>query len=79
MWTPAFDLSDVPTATLHFAAAYDDMNPSGGDHFEVDVWDGTRFQQRAQLERRARKPDVKVRFRYYGNGWDWYRGVDELQ
>jgi hypothetical protein len=94
MWTPLFDLSEVPTATLQFAAAYDDMNPSGGDHFEVDVWDGTSWnnaltwnEEHAEpgelveisLNAYAGQSDVKVRFRTYGNGWDWWSQVDEVQ
>ncbi len=89
--SPSFNLSTYSTATLSFAATYDDFNPGNSDRFKVDVWNGAawttelswnedHFQENVSLDLSTYLglSNVQVRFHYFGNGWDRYVQVDDI-
>lgn len=86
-----FDLSGFGTASLDVKAYYRDITTNGNDRFDVDVWDGTTWTNAlswdedhepedftVNLSAYAGQPGVQVRFRYFGDGFDWYAQVDDI-
>jgi len=88
LFSNSFDLTGIAESKLQFAAFYNDINTA--DLFEVWVWEngiGTLALQwnedhdeikEIDLSAYNGKADVKVSFRYYGDGWDWYAQVDDV-
>ncbi len=88
--SPPFDLSSVTTATLDVAAYYDDLG-AGNDLFEVDVWNSSSWDNLLAWDEDHEPEDIylnlgayvgqaglQLRFRYSGNGYDWYAQVDDV-
>jgi hypothetical protein len=86
-----FDLTGFGAAVLDVKAYYNDITTGGNDRFEVDVWNGTGWTNELtwdedhtpedfslNLSAYAGLPTVQVRFRYFGNGYDWYAQVDDV-
>lgn len=86
-----FDLSGFGTASLDVKAYYRDVTTNGNDRFEVDVWDGSSWINELSwdedhepedfslnLSAYVGQPGVQVRFRYFGDGYDWYTQVDDI-
>jgi hypothetical protein len=86
-----FDLSSVGAAVLDVKAYYNDINTGYNDRFEVDVWDGAGWTNELAWDEDHMPEDfslnlssyaglsvVQVRFRYSGNGYDWYAQVDDI-
>jgi hypothetical protein len=86
-----FDLSAVGAAVLDVKAYYNDITAGSNDRFEVDVWDGMGWTNELSwdedhmpedftlnLSAYAGLPVVQVRFRYFGDGYDWYAQVDDI-
>ncbi|MFW9817951.1 MAG: S8 family serine peptidase, partial [Candidatus Thorarchaeota archaeon] len=86
-----FDLSAQGGAVLDVKAYYRDITTNGNDRFEVDVWDGVSWTNELSwdedhepedfalnLSAYAGLPTVQVRFRYFGNGFDWFAQVDDI-
>ena len=86
-----FDLSAFGTASLDVKGYYRDITTNGNDRFEVDVWDGSTWTTAlgwdedhepedftVNLSAYTGQPGVQVRFRYFGNGFDWYAQVDDV-
>jgi cysteine-rich repeat protein len=86
-----FDLTGAESATLGFAASYNDIGTA--DLFEVDVWDGAAWNNELSwnedhwdpgeivvldLSAYGGIPDVMVRYSYSGDGWDWWAEVDDV-
>jgi len=89
LMTNPFDLSTFESATLEFAAAYNDLGTA--DLFEVDIWDGSDWVNEltwdedhwdpgdiVTLDLSAYDGIVVARFRYSGSGWDWWVQVDDM-
>jgi hypothetical protein len=89
--SPLIDLSGWGAAVLDVKAYYNDINTGYNDRFEVDVWDGSAWINELtwdedhepedfalNLSAYAGLPGVRVRFRYFGNGYDWYAQVDDI-
>jgi hypothetical protein len=87
----AFDLPSDYEVMLSFRAAYKDV-ATGNDRFDVDVWNGTTWTNELSwdenhlpayvglgLSAYAGLTGVKVRFRYLGNGFDWWAQVDDVE
>ena len=90
--TNSFDLTGCNTVSLDFAAAFQIyINPD--DYFAVEIstdngatWTGTVVGYKPQQRRRnvsldsayAGNADVQARFRYYGEGWNWWAQVDDV-
>jgi hypothetical protein len=89
LWSNSFDLTGYSSASLDFAAFYND-NGALGDSFEVWVWDGGSWNMElswdedhdelasVDLTAYAGLADVAVGFRYQGDGWDWFAQVDDV-
>ncbi len=88
--TGSLDLSAVGAAVLDVKAYYRDIT-TGNDRFEVDVWDGSSWTNQLSWDENHGPEDftlslsayaglsgVRVRFRYFGNGYDWYAQVDDV-
>jgi hypothetical protein len=88
--TPALDLSGATSASLDLRAYYDDLNIIT-DFFDIDVWNGTSWTTELHwdedhsatalsldLSSYLGISDVLVRFRYAGDGYDWYAEVDDI-
>ena len=91
LWTPLTDLSGWGAVTLDVKAYYRDITTDGNDRFEVDVWDGSTWTTELSwdedhepedfslnLSGYAGISDTRVRFRYFGDGFDWYALVDDV-
>ncbi|HSF80859.1 MAG TPA: S8 family serine peptidase, partial [Anaerolineales bacterium] len=91
LWTPLIDLSGYGAVVLDVKAYYRDITTNANDRFEVDVWDGVSWTNELSwdedhepedftlnLSSYAGMPGVRVRFRYFGNGFDWYAQVDDI-
>jgi len=89
LWSNSFEIPSFTTASLNFAAAYDDFGTA--DKFEVWIWDGSSWNMELQwdedhlpenvsldISAYAGLPDVGASFRYHGDGWDWYAQVDDV-
>ncbi|MCP4358835.1 MAG: S8 family serine peptidase [Chloroflexi bacterium] len=85
-----FDLVGVGSVTLDVAAYYNNLG-AGNDLFEVDVWDGSTWTNELTWDENHQPEDinldltaysgltgVQIRFRYSGNGYDWYAQVDDV-
>lgn len=92
LWTPVTDLSEWAAVLLDVKAYYRDLNPGTNDRFEIDVWDGTTWNSelvwdeshtpediRLNLSGYAGLAETRIRFRYSGNGFDWYAQVDDVE
>lgn len=88
--SPAFDLPAGDTPELQLAMYYNDLG-AGNDLFRIELWDGAAWQLLQQwdedvpasqptldLTPYAGMQDLQIRFRYSGNGWDWYAQVDDV-
>lgn len=86
-----FDLTGLDTATLNVKAYYRDVTTNSNDRFEVDVLNGATWTTELSwdedhepedfildLSTYIGQPAVQVRFRYFGNGFDWYAQVDDI-
>src|SRR5690606_34715393 len=86
-----FDLSAFSAATLNVKGYYRDLTAGANDRFQVDVWNGTAWTNEltwdenhqpedftVNLAAYAGLPTVQVRFRYSGDGFDWYAQVDDV-
>ena len=91
LWTPVIDLSTWGVVQLDVKAYYRDLNTGANDRFEVDVWDGTSWNNELSwdedhepedftlnLSAYAGLSDTRVRFRYFGDGFDWFAQVDDI-
>jgi hypothetical protein len=91
LWTPSMDLSGWDAVTLEVKAYYRDNDTGANDRFEVDVWDGSTWTNELSWDEDHEPEDfsldlsayaglagVRVRFRYSGNGCDYYAQVDDL-
>jgi hypothetical protein len=91
LWTNVLDLSAWGGVLLDVKAYYRDLNTGSNDRFEVDVWNGVTWTNELSwdedhepedislnLSAYAGLPDARVRFRYFGNGYDWYAQVDDV-
>jgi hypothetical protein len=91
LWTPLIDLSGQGAVVLDVKAYYNDISTGYNDRFEVDVWDGVGWTNELSwdedhmpedfslnLSAYAGLPDARVRFRYSGDGYDWYAQVDDI-
>ncbi|MBK8433628.1 MAG: carboxypeptidase regulatory-like domain-containing protein [Chloroflexi bacterium] len=92
--TNPFSTLPLSTVTLNVAGFYRDLGV-GNDLFRVEVWDGSSWvtelswdenHQTAgsgditlDLSDYAGDSNTQVRFRYSGNGWDWYAQVDDVE
>jgi hypothetical protein len=89
--SPPFDLSSVAEAVLDVKAYYNDINAGSNDRLEVDVWDGASWINELSwdeahtpedfsldLSAYLGLPAAQVRFRYFGNGYDWFAQVDDI-
>ena len=81
------DFTGFDTATLDVAAYYRDLNTNNNDQFEVDYFDGTAWNNLVSWDEDHEPEDISVslpltaqnvRFRYFGDGWDWYAQVDDV-
>jgi hypothetical protein len=86
-----FDLSAWGAAVLDVKAYYNDISTGANDRFEVDLWDGAAWVNELSwdedhmpedfalnLSAYAGLPTVQVRFRYLGDGYDWYAQADDI-
>lgn len=87
------DATGQENLTLTLAAYYRDLNTGSNDRFEIDVWDGSMWVNELSwdedheageivnlnLDDYAGQSDVMVRFRFFGNGFDWYAQVDDIE
>jgi hypothetical protein len=86
-----FGLTDYSSAAMNVKAYYLDIGTAANDRFEVDVWDGSSWTNELSwdedhdpedinldLSTYTGLPTVQVRFRYFGDGWDWYAQVDDI-
>jgi hypothetical protein len=86
-----FDLSAVGAAVMDVKAYYNDITTGANDRFEIDVWDGVGWTNELtwdedhmpedftlNLSAYAGLPVIQVRFRYFGDGYDWYAQVDDI-
>lgn len=91
LWTPPIDLSTWGAVVLDVKAYYRDITTNSNDRFEVDVWDGTTWNNeltwdedhepenfRLNLSGYAGLAETRIRFRYSGNGFDWFAQVDDI-
>ena len=87
-----FDLLGSTAVELDVKAYYRDLTSLANDRFEVDVWDGASWNNELRwdedhepddftlnLSAYVGQPTVQVRFRYFGNGYDWYTQVDDIE
>ncbi|MCA9970191.1 MAG: choice-of-anchor J domain-containing protein, partial [Anaerolineales bacterium] len=85
-----FDLTGYSLYGLNVAAYYRDLG-AGNDLFQIDVWDGSTWTNELtwdenhqpgdiflDLSAYAGTTDAQVRFRYAGDGYDWYAQVDDV-
>ncbi|MGB0385397.1 MAG: choice-of-anchor B family protein [Ardenticatenaceae bacterium] len=89
--TPAFNLSGFNDATLNVAAYYRDI-AGDSDKFEIDIWNGSSWNNllswnedhqpediSLDLSAYAGQTGLQIRFRYSSvSGWDWYTQVDDV-
>jgi hypothetical protein len=91
LWSPPIDLTAAGAAVLGVKAYYNDISPGYNDRFEVDIWNGATWTTELSwdedhmpedftlnLSAYAGLSDVRVRFRYFGDGYDWYAQVDDV-
>ena len=91
LWTPTIDLSTWGAVVLDAKAYYRDITTNGNDRFEVDVWDGGAWNTELSwdedhepedftinLSAYAGQSDARIRFHYFGNGYDWFALVDDV-
>lgn len=91
LWTPFVDLSGWGAVLLDVKAYYRDLNTGSNDRFEVDVWNGASWVNELSwdedhepedftlnLSAYAGSPDARIRFHYFGNGFDWFAQVDDI-
>jgi hypothetical protein len=91
LWSNPIDLSGQGVVVLDVKAYYNDISTGYNDRFEVDVWDGSAWINELtwdedhmpadfslNLSAYAGLPDARVRFRYSGDGYDWYAQVDDI-
>lgn len=89
--SPPFDLSGWGSAFLDVKGYYRDLNTGSNDRFEVDLWNGSGWVNGLSWDEDHEPEDsgvnlsgytglstVQVRFRYFGNGFDWYAQVDDI-
>jgi hypothetical protein len=89
--TNPFDLTTVGAAFMDVKAYYNDISTGFNDRFEVDIWDGISWTNELSwdedhtpedfslnLSVYAGLPTVQARFRYSGDGYDWYAQVDDV-
>jgi hypothetical protein len=89
--TNPIDLSAWGAVVLDVKAYYNDINTGYNDRFEVDVWDGSVWTNELSwdedhmpedftlnLSAYAGLPSVQIRFRYHGDGYDWYAQADDV-
>ncbi len=89
--TPPIDMTAWGAAVLDVKAYYNDITTGANDRFEVDVWDGSSWTNELSwdedhmpedfsmnLSAYAGLPVMQLRFRYFGNGYDWYALVDDI-
>ena len=92
LWSNLIDLSGQGAVLLDVKAYYRDLNTGSNDRFEVDVWNGSTWINHlswdedhepedftVNLSAYAGMTGVRLRFRYFGNGFDWYAQVDDVQ
>ena len=85
-----FNLTGFATAQLDVAAYYWDII-TGNDRFEIDIWDGSTWTNELSWDETHGTEDislnlssylglsnVQVRFRYFGDGFDWFAQVDNI-
>ena len=88
-----FDLSSYSVASLDFAAAYQDSTGADKFDVDVSTNAGSTWTNELSwnephntpgenvsidLAAYLGQPDVLVRFRYYGDSWDWWAEVDDI-
>jgi hypothetical protein len=86
-----FNLAGLGTASLDVKAYYRDLSTGLNDRFEVDVWDGASWTNELSWDEDHEPEDfsidlaayiglssVQVRFRYFGDGYDWYAQADDV-
>lgn len=93
MTTNSFDLSAYSTASLKFAAAYKDVLGADKFEVDISTNAGSTWTNELSWNEQHNLPgenvdinlaayigqaDVSVRFRYYGDGWDWWAEVDYI-
>jgi hypothetical protein len=91
LWSNIIDLSGQGAVVLDVKGYYRDIATGANDRFEVDVWDGVTWANELSwdedhepedfslnMSAYAGNPTTRVRFRYFGNGYDWYAQVDDV-
>ena len=87
------DTTGMVNLTLTLAAYYRDLNTGSNDRFEIDAWNGTAWVNELSwdedheageivnlnLDDYAGQTDLQVRFRYFGDGFDWFAQVDDVE
>ncbi|HFC11486.1 MAG TPA: hypothetical protein ENJ56_01485 [Anaerolineae bacterium] len=86
-----FNIMAGQVATLTAAAYYRDVNTGSNDTFEVDIWDGATWNNLLLWDEDHEPEDIavslnaysgttgaQIRFRYQGDGFDWYAEVDDV-
>ena len=93
--TPGFDASSATSVILEFDHRYNDYeNTPGADSAQIDVWDGSQWQNVVvYLEDHGtedepehavfditeyKNSEMKIRFFYADEWWDWYWCVDNI-
>ncbi|MCO5207309.1 MAG: immune inhibitor A [Anaerolineae bacterium] len=92
--TNSFDLTGYSTVSLDFAAAFQIyINPDDYFAVEISTDNGATWTQELlwdtnhnnggenvslDLSAYAGNADVQARFRYYGEGWNWWAQVDDV-
>jgi hypothetical protein len=85
------DLTGWSAVVLDVKAYYRDISTGWNDRFELDVWDGSSWTNElswdedhepedfaVNLSAYGGLPSVQLRFRYFGDGYDWYAQVDDI-
>lgn len=91
LWSNPIDLTGFATAQLDVAAYYWDII-TGNDRLEIDIWDGSTWTNELSWDETHGTEDislnlssylglsnVQVRFRYFGDGFDWFAQVDDIR
>ncbi len=91
--TNSFDLSAYGAASLEFAVAYKDSTLADKFEVDISADAGSTWTNALSWDEAHNTPgenvtinlaaylgqaDVRVRFRYYGEDWDWWAQVDDI-
>jgi len=93
LWTNSFDLNGWDTYNLDFLAAYNNLDAGDFFDVDISINGGVSWTNELSwnedhydpgepvsidLADYAGETDVIARFRYYGDGWDWWAEVDDI-